>query len=120
MRSASERLSARRKRMPSALKRGRFSSEPWRCRLSSATISTPGQRRLIEIARLEPTKPAPPVIQMRLCMRGAHPFFGFFGGFGGDALVLAVVIAAREVFLQPEVEHDEQVAAAHFFELELG
>ena len=32
----------------------------------------------------------------------------------------AVVVAAAEVFFQPDVEADEQVAAAHFLDLELG
>src|SRR5476651_2218540 len=30
------------------------------------------------------------------------------------------IIAATEVFLEPDVEHDEKVTAAHFLDLELG
>jgi hypothetical protein len=30
------------------------------------------------------------------------------------------VIAAGEVFLEPDIQHDEEVAAAHFFDFEFG
>src|SRR5215469_12483956 len=108
-----QRMSAWTKAIPAALSRARFSSDPRRRRLSSATISFSGQSFLRDSARLEPTKPAPPVIQMQSCMSSGDPFVGC-------SVLRAMVIAARQMLFQPEVQHDEQIPASHFLELELG
>ena len=61
-----------------------MSSEPRRCRLSSATSSQSrvavGQRD----ARLAPTKPAPPVIRTRIGLRGARSSTPPQASLGGD------------------------------------
>src|SRR2546425_4561944 len=99
--------------MPADFRRPRLSSEPRRRKLSSAAISVSGQSCFRKIAMLLPTKPAAPVIQMRLNMSGAGPLLS---GRGPGA----VVIAAREMLLQPEIQNDEEIPAAHLLKLQLG
>src|ERR1039458_1817825 len=112
-RSASERTSPCTNRTPSACSLGKFISEPRRRRLSNAMTVVPGRSRRMAIARVEPTNPAPPVIRTVSCIDFADLFVG-----GGRHR--SVVVAARQVLLQPEVQHDEQVAATHLFDLQFG
>src|ERR1017187_3331715 len=112
-RSASERTSPCTNRTPSAFSLGKFISEPRRRRLSNAITVVPGRSRRMAIARAEPTNPAPPVIRTVSCIDFGDLFVG------GDH-IRPVIIAARQMLLQPEVQHDEQVAAAHFLDLQLG
>ena len=58
------------KRTPAPRRRGRFSSEPRRLRLSSTEISHSGWRVTRPMARLAPTKPAPPVIRTLMAHEG--------------------------------------------------
>src|SRR5580700_6743678 len=98
---------------PAARSRTRFSSDPRRCRLSSAVTRVSGKRVFNASAMLVPTKPAPPVMRTVSYMSGLHGLWLF-------RRVMAVVIAAGEILLKPEVEDDEQVAAAHLLDLQFG
>src|ERR1035438_9268346 len=97
--------------MFAAARRGKFNSEPRRCRLSRATICKSGNWRFSASARLDPTKPAPPVTRIQLCMN----MIGFWARFVAGR---AMIISPRKVLLQPEIHYDEKVPAAHFLELQ--
>src|ERR1035441_11101992 len=110
-RSASERTSPCTNRTPSAFSLGRFISDPGRRRLSNAMTVVPGWARRMAMARAEPTNPAPPVIRTVSCIDLGDLF-------SGGRRNRAVIIAARQMLLQPEIQHDEQVAAAHLLRSE--
>src|SRR6516225_2381785 len=105
-RSPRDRTSPWTKTISASRKRRRFSSEPRRRRLSKAVTFSPKSARFRASASAQPTNPAPPVTRMCLYMLG----FGF--------LLRAVIVAPRKTFLEPEVEHDEEVPAAHFLQLQ--
>src|SRR6185312_9291664 len=37
-----------------------------------------------------------------------------------DDVLLTAIVATREQLLQPDIEHDEEIAAAHLLDLQLG
>src|SRR5450759_2154524 len=103
------------KRTPALFNRDTFNSLPRRFRLSKAVMSARGNFRLSSNAMVDPTKPAPPVMTTRsgtgARLRERLP--------AGGNPIRAAIVAARQMLLQPQVEHHEQVAAAHLLEFEL-
>src|SRR5947208_1636557 len=97
---------------PARCSSGRFSSEPRLRRLSNAITSAPAKFLFNEIANAEPTKPAPPVTRIVSAIRRTSAFRGL--RFSGRAMV----IAPCEVLLEPEIQHDKQIPAAHFLDLQ--
>src|SRR4029453_7828268 len=101
------------KRTPSRASRARFNSAPRRCRLSRTMIRASGNRCLRAIARVDPTKPAPPVISTH--SYPVHVGFRLLLG-----VVSPVIIASGKVFLQPQVQYDEKISTPHLLNSKLG
>src|SRR5258706_12759714 len=114
IRSSSTRISPCTNWIPSPRSRFTFSDDPARRRLSSTTTDSAARLLLSEMARLEPTKPAPPVTRRHLYMRFAGRFV-FHRRFR-----LTVIVPSRKIFFEPQVKNDEEIAAAHFLQLQLG
>ena len=58
---------------PAPRRRGRFSSEPLRCRLSNTVTDAAGKFFLRAIDKLAPAKPAPPVMRIASAIYCAGP-----------------------------------------------
>src|SRR5207253_8665055 len=99
---------------PARPKRARFSSEPRRCRLSSTMTRTSGQECLRAIARVDPTKPAPPEINTHSYMGNVEPHLLLLGA------VLPVIIAPSKVFFQPQVQDNKQIPTSHLLNFQPG
>src|SRR5262245_7290721 len=106
-RSSGARMSPCTNRTPARASRGRFSSAPRRCRLSKTMTRMSGRQCFRAIARVEPTKPAPPVISTQSYMVNVQPHFVLLG------VVPPVIIAPGKVLFQPYIEHNEQIPATH-------
>src|SRR6516225_4498642 len=99
---------------PARASRTRFNSEPRRCKLSMAMTRASGNRCLREMARVAPTKPAPPVISRHSYMVACQLLLLRL------SMVAPVIIASGKMLLQPHAEHDEQIPAPHLLNFEFG
>src|SRR5260370_31229118 len=114
IRSSSTRISPCTNWIPSRRSLFTFKDEPARRRLSSTTTESAAWLLLSEIARLEPTKPAPPVTRRHLYMWVVGCFVFH------QSLRPAVIVPSRKMFLEPQIKNDEEIAAADFLQLQLG
>src|SRR5258705_295528 len=101
-RLASTRIFPRTNWIPSGRSRFTFSDEPARRRLSSTTTESAAWLLLSEMARLEPTKPAPPVTRRHLYMRFAGRFVFH------RRPCLAMIVPSRKILFEPKVKNDEE------------
>src|SRR5581483_2164698 len=98
----------------------KFSSAPRRRKLSNATIRDSGKTPFRAMDSAEPANPAPPVT------RTHSGVITLESGHGGSVIVgsvivgSAMIVAARQGLLEPQVEDDEEIAAAHFLDAQLG
>src|SRR5438128_2095051 len=112
--SSCARMSPCTKCTPARANRARFSSEPRRCRLSSTMMRVSGKHGLRAIARVDPTKPAPPVISMQSYMVNVESRLVLLSA------VLPVIITTSEMFLQPHVQDNKQIPTPHLLDFQLG
>src|SRR5215475_8458290 len=98
---------------PARASRVRFNSEPRRCKLSRTRTRAAGNCCLRVMAKVAPTKPAPPVISMHSYMVPWQRLLLF-------SAESPVIIASGKIFLQPQVQHNEQISAPHLLEFEFG
>ena len=77
-------------------------------------IRISGKHCLRAIARVEPTKPAPPVISMQSYMVNVESRLVLLGA------VSPVIIATSQMFFQPHVQDNKQIPTPHLLNFQLG
>src|SRR5215510_12603192 len=122
-RSSRTRTSPWTNRTPPCRRRCRLSSLPRRRRLSNAMTSASGRVCLNRSARLDPTKPAPPVTKI-LFIADVGDDFVLDAGLAMEVRELLAVlrhqVVVDEAALGPGLHHRGQVAPAQRADVELG